>query len=133
MWSATALDHRRFPAAGMHTSQLDELRARIEALRADGAGYLQVMRPGSYFPALLVAFGGEHAVVHFQEDDEQGTPMYQFYGDGSVPSDEAAEVYILDGLMPFPGECVMALELALEIMEEFVRTGAVGDHPRWAM
>jgi len=130
MWSATSADSGRFPAAGAVTSTLDELRARVRALRASGAGYLEVARPGSDFPALFVGFGGEHAVVHFSEEPES---MFQFYGDGSVPADEQAEVQILDESWTCPGDCVMSLDQALEIMEEFVRTGSVGDYPRWLM
>jgi hypothetical protein len=112
----------------MVTTPLEELRARIRVLRAGGSGYLEISRPGRLFPALFVAFGGEHAVVHF--DDE--TSLFQLYGGESVPAEETAEVFILEGMSPFPGECVMTLDRALEVMEEFVRTGAVGEHPRWS-
>ena len=130
MWSAVSPDSGRFPAAGMVTSTVEDLRARIRMLRHGGAGYLEIATPERLFPALFVAFGGEHAVLHYQADED--TSLFQLYGDDSVPADETAEVFILDGIMPFPGDCVMLLDHAIEVMEEFVRTGAVGDHPRWA-
>src|SRR5829696_6194232 len=63
-WTATTLDGRY--TGGQVTSMLDELFARVDALRARGEGYLEICRPdGGDYPAVFVGFRGERAVVHF--------------------------------------------------------------------
>jgi hypothetical protein len=128
-WVATVSYPGRYHA-GVIAGALDDLRAQVEPVRAHGEGYLEVSRPGSDYPALFVGFRGERAVVHFQEVPES---MYQMNGDGSVPADAEIDVVILSEVMTFPGDCAMTWDRALEIMEDFARTGSVADHPRWLM
>src|SRR5688572_27319513 len=110
VWMATD-DSGQLPS-DLVTSTLDDLRARVRALRAGGEGYVIVSRPGNLYPVLLVGFRGEDAVVHLQPDDET---MILLNGDGSVPDDQQADVLIIEETATFPGDVVMTVDHALEI------------------
>lgn len=128
-WIATEADSWRYGPDEV-TSPLEDLRAHVRALRARGKGYVEIAKPGSDYPALLVGFEGELAVVHLQQDAET---MILLHGDGSVPAEKQAHVWIVDDAATFPGRFVMTLNRALHLMEEFVHSGSVGDHPRTRM
>jgi hypothetical protein len=109
---------------------LDDLRARVRALRTRGEGYLAITQRGGLYPALFVGFRGEHAVVDLQSDDET---VFLLHGDGSVPDEEEVDVLNIEEAATFTGHVVMTLDHALELVEEFVHTGSVGNHPRTRM
>jgi hypothetical protein len=116
--------------AGAIAGTDEDLRTVVEPVWARGEGYLEMSRPGSEYPALLIGFRDDHAVIHFQETAEV---MYQLHGDSSVSAAQEVEVVILGEVMTFPGDCAIARERALQVMGEFARTGSVDTHPRWRM
>ena len=129
VWVATEEDSGRYPYFPI-TSSLRDLRARVRALRTRGEGYVEVSRPEGDYPALLVGFQGEHAVVHLQADAET---MFLLHGDGSVRAEDEVDVLIFEEDSTFTGHVVMTLDHAIELLEEFAHSGSVGNHPRTCM
>jgi hypothetical protein len=126
MWAATSLTSGRFGAATIST--MDELSERFRALRTRGEGYLEVSRPDRPFPAITLGFRNERAVVHAQYSEES---IALLRGDDSVAADDEVDVLIIADLMPFTGEVVMRLDHAWQLVQQFLRTGQVGDHEDW--
>lgn len=103
-------------------------RGRIDELRAHGQGYLEVALPGGEFPVLALGLRHGHAVVHLFRDAERVSLLV---GDGSVPTDAAVEVPIMDGLAEFTGDFVLSVDHACAVAGTFVRTGTADGLGQW--
>jgi hypothetical protein len=109
-------------------STLGELLVRLRELQASGEGYLEVHRPSADFPAILMGFRGDHAVIHLAYAQDS---MALVRGDNSVPGSEQVEVLIIDEPALFSGEVVMTLDHAWQLVQEFARTGSIKEYEDW--
>ncbi|MHB9856560.1 hypothetical protein ACSYGO_46025 [Streptomyces krungchingensis] len=109
-------------------SGVKDLSDRFSDVRSCGQGYLEVRLPDREFPALVLAFRGDHAVVHLMSDTER---MFLLIGDGTVPSGAEVEVPIMDGLAVFTGGFVLDVSRAWELVHDFTQTQAAGSLGEW--
>jgi hypothetical protein len=124
VWAATSPSTGRF--AGVETrSTEDELLERCRELRERGEGYLEVRAPDRDFPCITLGFRGPLAVINLFDQPES---VLLRRGDGSVAPDDVVEVPIMDDPATFTGMFVMTVDRAWELIQDFVRTGSVGDH-----
>ncbi|MFF7165055.1 hypothetical protein ACFZBP_27430 [Streptomyces sp. NPDC008086] len=104
------------------------LRGRIDELLARGQGYLEVPLSAGEFPVLTLGVRHGHAVVHLFRD---AASVSLLVGDGSVPSDAAVEVPIMDDLAEFTGDFVLSVDRATAVARTFVRTGTADGLGQW--
>ncbi|OKJ88868.1 hypothetical protein [Streptomyces sp. CB02400] len=127
VWAATSSESGLFhPVEGR--SGAKGLSDRFNDLRSLGQGYIEVRLPNGEFPALILAFRGDHAVVHLLSAPER---MSLLVGDGTVPSGVEVEVPIMDDLAAFTGDFVLGVDRAWELVHDFTRARAVGSLGEW--
>ncbi|MFJ8153430.1 hypothetical protein ACIQ9L_14430, partial [Streptomyces sp. NPDC094468] len=63
VWAATSPESGLFDPVERRT-EVKDLADRFNDLRSCGQGYVEVRSPNREFPALTLAFQGDHAVVH---------------------------------------------------------------------
>jgi hypothetical protein len=125
--AATSASTGRVDATKVNAT-LDELLARFRELRSRGEGYLEVSTSDRAYPAIMMGFRNGRGVIHVLEAPES---LALARGDNSVPADEEIEVPIFDEPAVFTGEVVMTLDHAWQFVENFARTGSVGDYENW--
>jgi glyoxylate carboligase len=77
---------------------------------------------------LILAFRGDHAVVHLMSEAER---MSLLAGDGIVPSGAEVEVPIMDDLAVFTGDFVLDTDRAWGLVSDFTQTRAAGPLGEW--
>ncbi|MFJ7969718.1 hypothetical protein [Streptomyces sp. NPDC096324] len=77
---------------------------------------------------LILAFRGDHAIIHLMSDAER---MSLLIGDGTVPSGAEVEVPIMDDLAAYTGNFVLDTDRAWELVHDFTQTGAAGPLGEW--
>jgi hypothetical protein len=127
VWAATS------PGSGLfhpveRRSEVKRLTDRYNDLRALGQGYVEVRLPNREFPTLVLAFRGDHAVVHLMSAPERTSLLA---GDGTVPSDAEVEVPIMDDLATFTGDFVLDVDRAWELVHDFAQTRAASPLGEW--
>ncbi|MCO4696556.1 hypothetical protein LRR80_02615 [Streptomyces sp. RO-S4] len=127
VWSATSLESGYFDGLGRHTS-VEQLTSHLAKLRTLGRGHVEVLLPGSDFPALTLSFQGDHAVVHLFADSDV---VHLHTGDGTVAPDSEVEVPVMDELACFTGAYVLGTDHACGVVCEFVRAGRLGSPGDW--
>ncbi|MGW2051519.1 hypothetical protein ACWCPF_41215 [Streptomyces sp. NPDC001858] len=127
MWAATSPESGLFHPVERR-SEAKDLSDRFNDLRSCGQGYLEVRSPTRKFPALILAFRDNHAVVHVMADTER---MSLLVGDGTVPSGAEVEVPIMDALAVFTGDFVLDIDRAWELVHDFMQTRPAGPLGEW--
>lgn len=127
IWATTSPESGRF-SPGEKCSDGRDLSARFNELRTRGQGYLEVRSPDSEFPVLTLGFRNDRAVVHRFQDAEKVSLLA---GDGTVASDAAVEVLIMDELAEFTGDFVLGVDHAWALVREFIRTGMPNELGEW--
>jgi hypothetical protein len=127
MWAATSLESGLFHPVERRT-EVKDLSDRFNDLRSWGQGYVEVRSPDEEFPVLILAFRGDHAVVHLMSDAER---MSLLAGDGIVPSGAEVEVPIMDDLAVFTGDFVLDTDRAWGLVYDFTQTRAAGPLGEW--
>ncbi|MEU6224716.1 hypothetical protein [Streptomyces sp. NPDC047042] len=107
---------------------MKDLSDRFNDLRSCGRGYVEVRSPNKEFPVLVLAFRGDHAVVHLMSDTER---MSLLVGDGTLPSDAEVEVPIMDDLAVFTGDFVLDTDRAWGLVHDFTQTWAAVPLGEW--
>ncbi|MFK4122892.1 hypothetical protein [Streptomyces longwoodensis] len=127
MWAATSPESGLFDPVERR-SEVKDLSDRFNNLRSCGQGYVEVRSPDKEFPVLILAFRGDHAVVHLMSDAER---MSLLAGDGIVLSGGEVEVPIMDDLATFTGDFVLDTDRAWGMVYDFTQTQAVGSLGEW--
>ncbi|MFD8423523.1 hypothetical protein [Streptomyces sp. NPDC059668] len=127
VWAATSPESGRFHQVERR-SEVNDLSARFDDLRARGQGYVEVRTPNKDFPMLTLAFRGDHAVVHLMTDTER---ISLLTGDGTVSSDAEIEVPIMDDLAMFAGNFVLRTDRAWDLVHAFTQTQTVSPLGEW--
>ncbi|MHA4950685.1 Imm1 family immunity protein [Micromonospora sp. SD19] len=109
----------------MERSDIAGLIERFNELRTQGRGYIEV-RAGDAFPVLTLGFTESAAVVHLMTDDSATSLLA-----ADEPASMNAEVLVLDDPVEFAADFILDLERAWQVVEEFVRTGALGRAGGW--
>lgn len=118
-WADSSLA-RRTPTRSSGPAFIDVLHR----LSTCGHGYAEVNRPEEAFPMLALSTASGHAVLHYFPRPEECLVLA---GDGSVPSDQAVELPVLDGSAMFSGDVVVTPDSAVSIVGAFAR-GASAEH-----
>jgi len=125
-WAATSLGTGRFSGVD-ERSDVDDLRRRFEELRSRGRGYLEVRRhEHPPFPALLLGFQEERAVLHLHRDEAH---MSLLVGDRARAS-EVVEVLMMDEVAEFSAAFAVPLDHAWSVVDAFARGQGV-DADEW--
>jgi hypothetical protein len=111
-----------------HVRKAEAFSDRFSDLRSRGQGYVEGRSPDREFPVLILAFRGDHAVVHLMSDTER---MSLLVGDGTVPSGAEVEVPIMDDLAAFTGDFVLDVDRAWDLVHDFTRMRAAGPLGEW--
>ncbi|MGW6955211.1 hypothetical protein [Streptomyces sp. PAN_FS17] len=127
MWAATSPESGLFQPVEKR-SDVKDLSDRFNDLRSCGQGYVEVRSSNREFPVLILAFRGNHAVVHLMSDTER---MSLLVGDGTVASGAEVEVPIMDDLAVFTGDFVLDTDRAWELVHDFTQTRAAGPLGEW--
>ncbi|MGW3917581.1 hypothetical protein ACWEBX_39870 [Streptomyces sp. NPDC005070] len=127
MWAATSPESGLFHPVERR-SEVKDLSDRINDLRSCGQGYVEVRSPDNEFPVLILAFRGDHAIIHLMSDAER---MSLLVGDGTVPSGAEVEVPIMDDLAAFTGDFVLDTDRAWGLVYDFTQTRAAGPLGEW--
>ncbi|MFJ1874309.1 hypothetical protein [Streptomyces chartreusis] len=127
MWAATSPESGLFQPVEKR-SDMKDLSDRFNDLRSCGQGYVEVRSSNREFPVLILAFRGNHAVVHLMSDTER---MSLLVGDGTVASGAEVEVPIMDDLAVFTGDFVLDTDRAWELVHDFTQTRAAGPLGEW--
>ncbi|MGW1727674.1 hypothetical protein ACWCQK_32760 [Streptomyces sp. NPDC002306] len=127
VWAATSPQSGQFHPVERR-SGLKDLSDRFNDLRSHGEGYVEVRSPHREFPVLILAFRGDHAVVHLMSDTER---MSLLVGDGTVPSGAEVDVPIMDDLAAFTGDFVLDIDRAWDLVQDFTQTRAAGPLGEW--
>ncbi|MFD7528667.1 hypothetical protein ACFV8E_13925 [Streptomyces sp. NPDC059849] len=127
VWAATSPESGLFHPTERRSEVVD-LSDRFNDLRSRGEGYVEVRSPNRELPVLILAFRGDHAVVHLMTDAER---MSLLVGDGTVPSGAEVEVPIMDDLAAFTGSFVLDIDRAWDLVHVFAQTRAVGPLGEW--
>lgn len=128
-WSATDPATGRFHAVNKR-SDVQELIERVESLREQGSGYVEVSHPEQPFPWLALSFTGQSGVVHQFSSPERSLLLR---GDGSVSSDRLVDVPVFEELHPFSGYYVSRTDRALDIVTRFVAGAEPTDLGDWEL
>ncbi len=127
MWAATSPESGLFQPVEKR-SDVKDLSDRFNDLRSCGQGYVEVRSSNREFPVLILAFRGNHAVVHLMSDTER---MSLLVGDGTVAPGAEVEVPIMDDLAVFTGDFVLDTDRAWELVHDFTQTRAAGPLGEW--
>lgn len=126
-WTATALESGRFSAIERCTD-LADLSAHFNALRAGGQGYFEVRLPGSEFPLLSLGFQDDQAVIHLFEDADRSSLLV---GDGTAAADFVVQVPFMDDLAEFGGDFALAVDRAWGLLGDFIQAGSPAALGEW--
>ncbi|WP_307180145.1 hypothetical protein [Streptomyces canus] len=77
---------------------------------------------------MTLSFLGDHAVIHLFTSEDSVSLLV---GDGSVSPEGEVDVPVMDELGTFTGDFVMGVDRAWDVMENFVRAGAVEGLGEW--
>ena len=125
-WSGWAGDEE--PRHFQQGSETRTFLRFLESFATHGEGYVEIARDNLPFPMLSLSAASGRGVVHqFQAEDQS----YVLGGDGSVPVGEVVEVPIIEGLATFSGDFVLALHLAVGVVEAFAQGAAVARLGEW--
>ncbi|WUD74220.1 hypothetical protein OG937_22260 [Streptomyces sp. NBC_00510] len=127
MWAATAPESGRF-SAFERRSDVAALAERFGELRTRGQGYVEVRLSGSGFPLLALGFRGDQAVIHLFDDADRSSLLC---GDGTAAADAVVEVPVMDDLVVFSGDFVLAVDRAWLLVRTFIQAGAPGELGEW--
>lgn len=127
VWAATSPESGQFHPVERR-SEVQDLSDHFNDLRSRGQGYVEVRPPDREFPVLILAFRGDHAVVHLMSDTER---ISLLVGDGTAPSGAEAEVPIMDDLAAFTGDFVLDIDRAWDLVHDFTQTWAAGLLGEW--
>ncbi|MDX2650197.1 hypothetical protein PV341_42925 [Streptomyces sp. PA03-1a] len=117
MWAATAPESER-------RSDVAALAERVGELRTRGQGYVEVRLPGGGFPLLALGFRGDQAVIHLCDDADRSSLLR---GDGTAAADAVVEVPVMDDLVVFSGDVVLAVDRAWLLVRTFIQAGTPGE------
>lgn len=126
-WAATSPESGLFHPVERR-SEVKDLSDRFNVLRSCGQGYVEVRSSNKEFPVLILAFRGDHAVVHLMSDTER---MSLLVGDGTLPSGAEVEFPIMDDLAVFTGDFVLDTDRAWGLVRDFTQTWAACPLGEW--
>ncbi|MEV7625998.1 hypothetical protein [Actinoplanes sp. NPDC089786] len=126
-WMATSPDTGRFPALSTE-SEPEDLVQRFDQLRARGEGYLDIRRAGNDYPALMLGFRGDDAVLHLGSDEQT---LSLLRGDGRVTPFDTLEIPTPDGPVEFTGDVVTGTDKAWAVIDRFVNDQPLDDVGDW--
>lgn len=114
-----------------HVQQRSETEAFLhflESLSTHGEGYAEVARGNQPFPLLALSAASGRGVIHQVQSEDKSCLLR---GDGSVPVGDVVELPIIEGVATFSGHFVLTLDLAVGVVEAFVRGAAVARLGEW--
>jgi hypothetical protein len=101
----------------LRRSDVPSFLARVEALRQEGAGYVEGSRADTPFPALALSFSNGYGAVHqFASEDT----ILLLRGDGSLSATEDVELPVQDDFTTFTGNFVLLSDRAWDAVKAFV-------------
>lgn len=115
-WMAISPETGRFPALSTE-SETEDLVQRFDQLRARGEGYLDIRRAGDEYPALMLGFRGDNAVLHLSSDEQT---ISLLRGGGRVSPFDTIEIPTPDEPVEFTGDVVTGTDEAWAVIERFV-------------